>query len=95
MNKSILIHNQNTPHSIQAKFDQENMIEFDYSNSEYKSIDEYISKRCIEILKSKKIDLIYIKDNLSSNYLELYGLRVAYHIRLTTRTQIYTNCNIK
>ncbi|WP_151899693.1 hypothetical protein [Sulfurimonas hydrogeniphila] len=28
-------------------------------------------------------DIIFIKDNLSSNYLELLGLRVAYHIRLS------------
>lgn len=84
MNKSILIHTKNTPHTLQAKFNQENIIEFDYSNSEYKNIDEYISNTTIEALKNKKINLIYIKDNLSSNYLELYGLRVAYHIRLTT-----------
>ncbi|MDD3834370.1 MAG: response regulator [Sulfurimonas sp.] len=84
MNKSILIHTKNTPHTLQAKFNQENIIEFDYSNSEYKNIDEYISNTTIEALKNKKIDLIYIKDNLSASYLELYGLRVAYHVRLTT-----------
>lgn len=83
MHKSILIHNQNTPLNLQEKFDKENIIEFDYSNSDYKDIDEYISNITIKYIKNKKIDLIYVKDNLSSNYLELYGLRVAYHIRLT------------
>lgn len=84
MHRSILIHTKNTPNTLHTKFNQENIIEFDYSNSEYKSIDEYISKLVIKNIKSKKIELIYIKDNLSSNYLELYGLRLAYHIRLTT-----------
>lgn len=83
MHKSILIHNKNTPNTLQEKFNQENIIAFDYSNSDYKSIDEYISKVVIENIKNNKTDLIYIKDSLSSNYLELYGLRVAYHIRLS------------
>lgn len=83
MHKSILIHNQNTPLNLQAKFHHETIIQFDYLNCGYKSIDEYISKVLIDDLKNKKIDVIYIKDNLSSNYLELYGLRVAYHVRLT------------
>lgn len=46
-------------------------------------IDTYISKEIINELKNKEFDTIFIKDNLSSNYLELYGLRVAYHIRFS------------
>lgn len=46
-------------------------------------IDEYISKGIITELAKQEFDVLYIKDNLSSNYLELYGLRVAYHIRLS------------
>src|SRR5574344_2765961 len=46
-------------------------------------IDKYISDYIIKELKTKEFDKIFIKDNLSSNYLELYGLRVAYHIRLS------------
>ena len=46
-------------------------------------IDTYISKEIINELKNKEFDTIFIKDNLTSNYLELYGLRVAYHIRLS------------
>ena len=32
-------------------------------------------------IQTIKPDFIFIKDNLSSNYLELYGLKLAYHIR--------------
>ena len=46
-------------------------------------IDKYISDYIIKELKTKEFDKIFIKDNLSSNYLELYGLRIAYHIRLS------------
>jgi hypothetical protein len=35
-------------------------------------------------LKEKDFEVLFIKDNLSSNYLELLGLRVAYHIRLSS-----------
>jgi len=47
-------------------------------------LDTYISKILINELSLKEFDTIFIKDNLSSNYLELYGLRVAYHIRLSS-----------
>ena len=46
-------------------------------------IDKYISDYIIKELQTKEFDKIFIKDNLSSNYIELYGLRVAYHIRLS------------
>lgn len=47
-------------------------------------IDLYISTDIIKKeLAEKDFDRIFIKDNLSSNYLDLYGLRVAYHIRLS------------
>ena len=56
-----------------------------------KNIDEYISSEIIPELNKTEISVIYIKDSLSSNYLELYGLRVAYHIRLSQelRNKIY------
>ncbi|SMP89940.1 hypothetical protein SAMN06314019_1133 [Epsilonproteobacteria bacterium SCGC AD-311-C15] len=85
MYKSILINHYNTPENIKEVVSPENIIEFDYSNSEHTNIDEYISNSIISKLENKKFDIIYIKDNLSSNYLELYGLRVAYHIRLSQK----------
>jgi len=49
-------------------------------------IDTYISDDIIsKELFSKEFDTIFVKDNLSLNYLELYGLRVAYHIRLSDK----------
>ena len=49
-------------------------------------IDTYISDDIInKELSLKEFDTIFIKDNLSLNYLELYGLRVAYHIRLSDK----------
>ena len=47
------------------------------------NVDEYINTKIISLIAQKEFDTIFIKDNLSSNYLELYGLRVAYHIRLS------------
>lgn len=85
MNKSILIQYKNIPETVKEQFSADSIIDFDYSNrdKEIKSLDEYITKYIIEQLKDKEFNVVYIKDNLSSNYLELYGLRVAYHIRLS------------
>lgn len=83
MNNSILIHHKNVPENINVHFADSNIIEFTYCNSKFKNIDEYISKVIIENLKNKEFKIIYVKDNLSSNYLELYGLRVVYHIRFS------------
>ncbi|MCK5677610.1 MAG: hypothetical protein KAH72_03965 [Flavobacteriaceae bacterium] len=63
----------------------DNTIMFDLPNSE--NIDEYISSKTILELNDTNFDVIYIKDNLSSNYLELYGIRVAYHIRLSQKLE--------
>ena len=84
MNNSILIKHNNTPNNVDDLFLSTNIIDFNYNNSDYKNIDEYISKEIINSLKDKNFDKIFIKDNLSANYLELYGLRVAYHIRLSS-----------
>lgn len=84
MNNCILIHNNNTPKNIREIFDDKHVINFDYSESEYKSIDEYISKSIVSLLQDEAVAMVFIKDNLSSSYLELYGIRVAYHIRLSS-----------
>ena len=79
----ILIHNNNTSKKLQSLFEKDNIINFDYNNEKYKYLDEYISKEIISKLQEKTFDIVFIKDNLSSSYLELIGLRVAYHIRLS------------
>lgn len=83
MDKSLLIYFNNIPLNIKELFLAENLINFNYNNENYSNLDEYISKEIIQKIEKKDIDIIYIKDNLSSNYLELYGLRLAYHIRLS------------
>ncbi len=84
MYKSILINHGNTPESLNELISSESIIDFKYSDSKYNNLDEYISKEIIQnYLIDKKPSIIYIKDNLSVNYLELYGLRVAYHIRFS------------
>ena len=63
--KKVLIHNDNVP----FRDDFEEHIKF----ISYESTLSWI--------KEKSPNIIFIKDNLSSNYLELYGLIWAYHIR--------------
>ena len=74
-NKNLLMHHKNI-----TNMDFEHSIKFDTDDE----IDTYITSDIIKELSQKEFDTIFIKDNLSSNYLELYGLRVAYHIRLST-----------
>ena len=46
-------------------------------------IDVYISQKFIPEIQDKEIDILFIKDSLSKNYLDFLGLRLAYHIRLS------------
>ncbi|WP_121628747.1 response regulator [Poseidonibacter antarcticus] len=78
-NNSLIIHHDNI-----CDFELFDCIEkFNSTND----IDKYISEMLLEI-KEKDFEMIFIKDNLSSNYLELLGLRVAYHIRLSSELGI-------
>lgn len=76
MNKSILVHNDN----VQAIDSFLYSIKFSPTCSD---IDEYISTDILKQIKSLDFEVIFIKDNLSGNYLEFYGLILAYHIRLS------------
>jgi len=77
MSKTLLIHHDNVPDGTTTK-----KIKFDYKHSKNTpNVHTYISKEILP--KIEDTELIFIKDNLSSNYLELYGLLVAYHIRLS------------
>lgn len=81
MFKPLLIHKDNTPiknicqNSLIFSIDN-----FDFGNSD---LDSFISKEFLPKLNQKDFNIIFIKDNLSNNYLELYGLILAYHIRLS------------
>ncbi len=79
MNNALLIHNDNTSfkETIRNKILFNPTID-DLINGD---IDKYISKNIISHIKIKKFEIIFIKDNLSSNYIDFHGLRLAYHIR--------------
>lgn len=82
MFKPLLIHNDNTPlkdicsNSLTFKIDS-----FDLSSSD---IDTYISQKILPLIKDDDFNILFIKDNLSKNYIELYGILLAYHIRLSS-----------
>lgn len=81
MHKILLIHNDNTP----LKNIISNQIIFnptidDLNNSD---IDKYISHEVIPQIQDREFDVICIKDTLSENYIDFYGLVLAYHIRLS------------
>ena len=77
-NQNVLIHFDNV---VDSEF--EINIKFNCNDD----IDKYISNYIIKKLQNKEFDRIFIKDNLSSNYLEFYGLRVAYHLRLSSELE--------
>lgn len=76
MKSILLIHSKNVP-SL-ARF--LNRLKFDIRSSD---IDKHITEEILPEIKNRQFEMICIKDSLSSSYLELRGLRVAYHIRLS------------
>jgi len=79
MYKSLLIHHNNVP----------DLDMFDYNKAFVSSgdIDQYIHTHIIQEIKDYDFDIVYIKDSLSPNYLEFYGLLMAYHVRLSIELQ--------
>ncbi|HEX8378787.1 MAG TPA: response regulator [Pedobacter sp.] len=63
--------------------------EVGYAANEYAefNIDFFISDKVIPTLIEKQFDAIFIPVSLTANYLELTGLRLAYHIRLTAKLE--------
>ncbi len=80
MNKPLLIHHDNTPGM--AKLDKMTF-EIKTENVDYDIVDFLETQIYI-----KKPDVIIIKDSLSKNYLEFYGLLLAHHIRLSDNKEI-------
>jgi CheY-like chemotaxis protein len=76
MKDSLLIHHDN----LISLDDFDSDIYFDINDSD---VDSYISREIIPEIVKSPCKRVYIKDNLSDNYMELLGLRVAYHIRLS------------
>lgn len=76
--KCLLIHNSD--YYFNNLFTNE--IKFDFAASFNSNIDEFISNKLDELL-DKDFEVIIIKESLSSNYLDFFGLLFATHIRLT------------
>lgn len=84
MNDFLLIHYDNTP----LITDFQNSIKFNPSIEELNNsdIDTFISNQIIPQLENKEFKIIFIRDTLSENYIDFYGLTLAYHIRLSLNT---------
>ena len=80
MHDILLIHYDNTP--LLDKFPSN--LKFNPSTDELNNsdIDTFISKQIIPQLQEISFDILCIKDTLSENYIDFYGLILAYHIRL-------------
>jgi CheY-like chemotaxis protein len=81
--KPLLIHNDNT--YLLKKFHENSWFSEKFSPSEKTDIDFQLNAFINNNIASKKISAIFIKSNLSNNYLELLGLRLGIHIRLSNK----------
>ena len=79
MTNALLIHNNNTP--LKKVIDNQIVFNPTVDDLSENDIDGFISKTVMPQIKEKEFQIIYIKDNLSVNYLDFYGLILAYHIR--------------
>lgn len=79
---SLLIHNNKTNVTDIEYTDNISFLS-DTSSIFSNDIDSYISDFIDKQINIRDFDILIIKDNLSSNYLDFYGLLLAYHIRLT------------
>lgn len=81
MHEVLLIHYDNTP-LLEAFSDS---IKFNPSTDDLNDndIDTFISKQIIPQLQERSFDILCIKDTLSENYIDFYGLILAYHVRLS------------
>lgn len=85
---ALLIHNDNLPtplingfdHHLKFDIGQAKILEFDFS------FDQEAHNQLNKVLENQIFDVVFIPYNLSvNNYLELSGLRLALHIRLTEK----------
>jgi CheY-like chemotaxis protein len=82
--KKLLIHSNNTSFSNAEIFSLSEQFVFDVDFD--KDVDFYINDNLVDGSLKHKLensDIVFIKISLSKNYLEYFGLRLAYHIRLT------------
>ena len=83
--KKLFIHCQNSILVDEKYFHLEEQFVFNV-DSDVQDVDYYINEQLTQGFLSSKInssDIVFIKVALSQNYLEYWGIRLAYHIRLT------------
>ena len=81
---NIQINNKSVPNTpLKEACSNSLLFSMDGFNLVDSDLDAFISKEIIPKINHSKFDVIFIKDNLSDNYLELYGVVLAYHIRLS------------
>jgi CheY-like chemotaxis protein len=82
---ALLIHNDNLPTNLIDNFTYTLLFRIPQSTmlEEGFSFDKEVHNQVGKIFKEKSIDVIFLPYSLSENYLELTGLRMALHIRLT------------
>lgn len=77
----IFIHSDNLSPDIDITSYKNIKFNFEYSTSV--TLDKYISDIILPVLLTEDFNVIFIKDSLSTNYLDFYGLILAHHIRLS------------
>lgn len=83
---SLLIHNYKLPPKAEKKFSENHDLRpsFEELSKDDFDFDFYYNKELKKLFKDKVFDIVYISLSLSDyDYLEMNGLRVAHHIRLT------------
>ncbi len=85
MHKVLLIHNDNTPLKKSPLISSAILFSPSIDELNDSDMDTYISNKIIPKLKEVDFDLLIIKDSLSENYIDFYGLVLAYHIRLSKK----------
>lgn len=78
MFKPLLIHNNNTA----TRNTITNRITFG-KIGEKSTLDKHICEEILPSILEKDTNILFIKDNLTDNYMDFVGLILAYHIRLT------------
>jgi len=82
MFEPLLIHNNNT--ILSTRIVNKLSLDLDKLDFENSDLDAYITNNIIPLIKEKNFNILFIKDNLSQNYIELYGILLTYHIRLSS-----------
>jgi len=85
MLKTLLIHSDNAPLNSDNRIVESILFSPTIKELSNSDIDTYISKKILPQIANTQCEIIYIRDTLSDNYIDFYGLVLAYHIRLSIK----------